>query len=45
MREGKYLENPDFDGRVILKCIFSKNWLETWTGLVWFRTGTSGELL
>ena len=40
-----YLEDPDVDGRIVLKWIF-KNWDgEAWTGLIWIRTGTGGGRL
>jgi len=40
------LEDPDIDGRIILRRIFSK-WDVggTWTGLIWLRIGTGGERL
>jgi len=40
------LEDPDVDGRIILRRIFSK-WDVggTWTALIWLRIGTGGERL
>jgi hypothetical protein len=40
-----HLEDPDIDGRVILKLI--RNWRggEEWTGLIRHRLGTGGGLL
>jgi hypothetical protein len=38
------LEDPDVDGRIILKRIFEK-WDGAWTGLMWLRIGTDGGLL
>ena len=35
----------DVDRRIILKRIFFKWDGETWTGLLWFRIGTSGGCL
>jgi hypothetical protein len=41
--EGKeHLEDPDIDGRLILRCIFRKWDGEAWTGFVWLRIGTGG---
>jgi len=37
LTEGDHLEDMGIDGRIILK------W--TWTGSMWFRTGTGGGLL
>jgi hypothetical protein len=44
--EGKnLLEDPDVDGRVILRWIFRKWDVEIWTGWIWLRIGTGGEHL
>jgi hypothetical protein len=44
--EGKnHLEDPDVDGRIILKWIFSKWNGGAWTGLIWPGLGTDGGLL
>ena len=41
----KHLEDLDVDEKIILKWIF-KSWVEeAWTGLLWLRIGTGGELL
>jgi hypothetical protein len=33
------------DGRIILKWILNRQDGRAWTGLIWFRIGTSGGLL
>jgi hypothetical protein len=41
--EGKnHLEDPDVDGRIILRYIFRKWDVGLWTGSSWFRIGTGG---
>jgi hypothetical protein len=35
------LEDPGVNGRIILRGNFRK-WDEAWTGIIWFRIGTSG---
>ena len=44
--EGKnYFQDPDIDGRIILRWIFRKLNGEKWTGLIWIRIGTGGGQL
>jgi hypothetical protein len=44
--EGKRpLEEPGVDGRIILRWIFRKWGVGTWTGLIWLRIGTVGGRL
>jgi hypothetical protein len=42
LREGDHLEDPDIDGRIILRWIFRRWDLEAWTGSMWLRIGTGG---
>jgi len=37
LRERDNLEDPDIDGRIILRWIFRKWDVGTWTGLIWLR--------
>jgi len=37
-----YLEDPDVDRSIILRRIFRKWDVGTWTGLIWLRIGTGG---
>jgi hypothetical protein len=38
-------EDPGVDERIIVKWVFEKlDWV-VWTATIWFRRGTSGELL
>jgi len=39
LRERDHLEDPDIDGRIVLKWIFRKWDGEAWTGLIWLRRG------
>jgi hypothetical protein len=41
LREIDHLENPDVDGRIILRWIFRKWDVGVWTGSSWLRIGTS----
>jgi len=42
LREREHLEDPDDDGRIILRRIFRKWFGGVWTGLIWLRRGTVG---
>jgi hypothetical protein len=42
LRERDHLENPGIDGRIILRWIFRKWYVEAWTGSSWLRMGTGG---
>jgi len=45
LRERDHLEDPDIDGRIILRCIFRKWDVGSWTGLMWPRIGTGGGIM
>jgi hypothetical protein len=45
LREGDHLEDPDVDGRIIIKWIFERLDGGAWTGSIWLRIGTGGGLL
>jgi hypothetical protein len=42
---GYHYEEPNAGRRIILKRVFEKLNGVLWTGLIWFRIGTSGGLL
>jgi hypothetical protein len=44
-KKGDHLEDQEMGGWIILGCILERWDGVMWTGLVWLRTGTSGELL
>jgi hypothetical protein len=44
--EGKsHLKDPDIDGGLILRWVFRKWDVGSWTGLSWLRIGTDGGYL
>jgi hypothetical protein len=45
LRERDHLEDPDANGKIILKWIFRKWYVRSWTGLMWLRIGTGGRCL
>jgi hypothetical protein len=45
LMERDHLEDPDIDGRIILRCMFRKWDVSAWTGLMWLRIGTGGRHL
>jgi hypothetical protein len=45
LRETDHFEDPGVDGRIILRWIFRKWDMGTWTGLSWLRIGTGGRHL
>jgi len=42
LRERDHLEDPDVDGRIIIRWIFRKWDVGVWTGSSWLRIGTVG---
>jgi hypothetical protein len=44
LRKRDRLKDPDVSVRIILRWIFRKWDGGTWTGLIWFRIGTGGEI-
>jgi hypothetical protein len=45
LMERDHLEDPDKDGRIILRWIFRKWDVGAWTGLIWLRILTGGRHL
>ena len=45
LRETDHLGDPDVDGRIILRWIFSKWDVRVWTGSIWLRIRTGGGLM
>ena len=43
--ERDHLEDPNVDGRIILRLIFKKYDVGVWTGSSWLKTGTGGGKL
>jgi hypothetical protein len=39
---GNHLDDPDVNGRIILRWIFRKWFVRVWTGSIWLRIRTSG---
>jgi len=42
LMERDHLDDPDIDGRIILRRIFNKWDLGSWTGFIWLKIGTGG---
>ena len=42
LRERDHLEDPGFDGRIILRWILRKRDVEVWTRSMWLGLGTGG---
>jgi hypothetical protein len=45
LREGDHLKDPGADGRIILKWTCERLDGGAWSGSIWLRIGTGGELL
>jgi hypothetical protein len=45
MKEEDHVEDLEVDLKILLKCILKKWGGRVWTGFIWLRIGTSGELL
>jgi hypothetical protein len=42
LRERDQLEDSGVDGRIIIRWILRKRYVEVWTGSSWLRIGTGG---
>jgi len=42
LRERDYVEDPDVDGRIILRWVFQQWEVRVWAGSSWLRKGTGG---
>jgi hypothetical protein len=45
LKKTDHMEDPGVDGRIILRCIFSKWDVGVWTGLGWLTIETGGGQL